>query len=167
MTQHDLIDLLQYNSWANQRILRCARQISTEELLGPANFDHESAFQTLRHMLDVAWSWRLMAQLVPATQLLWEVEDLSDLAKVMTFWQMEEATMLAYVQSLDEQSINATVEYGTAQGRSPQSTKLWQIIAHVIDHGTHHRSELARYCTNCDHSPGNLSFMGFLSVTSR
>ena len=163
MTQFDLLTLLAYNYWANARILDCAERVTRAQLMEPANFDHQSAFQTLRHIVDVEWSWRLMAQQVSAIAMLWDVEDLSDLEKVRAFWRRDEATMRAYLESLDDDAVNAEIDYGSAQGRSAQSKKLWQIVMHIINHGTHHRSELARYFTDCGHSPGDIDFMDFLS----
>ena len=91
MTQSDLLTLLDYNYWANARILDCAERVTRAQLMEPANFDHQSAFQTLRHIVDVEWSWRLMAQQVSAIAMLWDVEDLSDLEKVRAFWRRDEA----------------------------------------------------------------------------
>ena len=162
MTQSDLLTILQHNYWANKRILACANLVTTEQLMQPANFDHESAFQTLRHILDVEWSWRLMAQQVKAIELLWDVEDLSNLAKVEAFWRSDETTMLSYIGSMDEAAINADIEFGSSQERDPQSAKLWQIMLHIVDHGSQHRSELARYFSDCGHSPGDINFLDFL-----
>lgn len=165
MQREDILDLLSYNRWANERVLTQLELLSAEQLTAVANHDHGSAWQTLLHLVDVEWSWRLMAQRLPAVTVLWEVEDLADLARVKAFWLNEQQTLLTYVQAIDEAQLNTMVEFGTPQGWPPRQAKLWQILAHVVNHSTQHRTELARYLTDCGHSPGDLSLLQFLSHT--
>ncbi len=163
MQRSDILDLLRYHDWANQQILTYSERLSPPQLIAPANLDHGSAFQTLLHMVDVEWSWRLMAQQLPATQMLWEVKELPDLPAIKAFWQIEQQQRLVYIHQLDETTLNAEVEYGSAQGRPPKSAKLWHILVHILDHSTQHRSELARYLTDCGHSPGDIDLIDTLS----
>jgi uncharacterized damage-inducible protein DinB len=50
--------LVRYHAWANERILATAALLTDEELHRPATHDHGSAFGTIRHLVDVDWSWR-------------------------------------------------------------------------------------------------------------
>ena len=56
--------------------------------------------------------------------------------------------MLDYVRSLSEADLEQAVDYGTAQGGEPQYANVWQILLHVVNHSTHHRTELSRYLRN-------------------
>lgn len=164
MQHADMLDLLAYNRWANAQIVRQLEQVAHGQLRATANLDHGSAWQTLLHLVDVEWSWRLMAQRIPATTVLWAVADLADLVRVQTFWHTEEQALLTYVQSLDEAMLNSPVEFGTPQGWPPRQAKRWQILVHIVNHSTQHRTELARYLTDSGHSPGDLSLLQFLSL---
>lgn len=165
MERDTLLDLLRYNEWANGRILAISERLTPEQLTTPAALDHGSAWQTLLHLVDVEWSWRLIAQGQPAPPLLWEIEPLADLAQLAAFWQGEQATLRAYVQRLDKAALQAMVEFGAAQ--APQQAKRWHILVHLLNHSTQHRTELARYLTDCGHSPGDLDLLDrLMSVVS-
>jgi len=47
------------------------------------------------------------------------------------------------------------VVYKTTKGQ-PMRDVLWQIIAHMVNHSTQHRSEAAMLLTGCGRSPGDL-----------
>jgi hypothetical protein len=54
----ELLAFVRYHAWANDRILTVAAGLSDEALRATGKFDHDSAFQTFRHLVDVDWSWR-------------------------------------------------------------------------------------------------------------
>ena len=58
MDADSLLSFVRFHAWANDRILTKTASLSDEELRGPANLDHATAFQTLRHLVDVDRSWR-------------------------------------------------------------------------------------------------------------
>ena len=58
MDPDTLLPFVRYHAWANNAILKTTAELSEEELRRPAVLDHGSAFDTLRHLVDVDWSWR-------------------------------------------------------------------------------------------------------------
>ncbi len=58
MKADTLLAFVGYHAWANDRILTTAAGLSDEEFLATGKLDHDSVFQTLRHLMDVDWSWR-------------------------------------------------------------------------------------------------------------
>jgi uncharacterized damage-inducible protein DinB len=136
---------------AVRRIGEIGRPLTLAQLQAAAKISHETAFDLVRHMLDTEWSWRLFASGSAGQQYLWKVEDISNLPALQRFWSAERDRMLDYVHSLSEADLERAVEYGTAQGGKPQHAKVWQILLHVVNHSTHHRTELSRYLEDCGH----------------
>ena len=162
MDRDTLLELLHYNEWANGQILDTTERLPPEQLTAQTALDHGTAWQTLLHLVDVEWSWRLIAQGIPAPQLLWEVESFADLAQLKSYWLGEQATLRSYVQSLDAAALNAPIALGTAPDGSLRQAKRWHILAHLLNHSTQHRTEVARYLTDCGHSPGDLDLLDLL-----
>jgi uncharacterized damage-inducible protein DinB len=157
MNTEDVLFLIGYHVRANGQIMEKTAELSDDELRRPASLDHGSAFQTLRHLVDVDWSWRefLRGNDVGETYL-WDISPLPDLESIATFWAEEHARLLAFVGSLDQRGLDQPMTIGF---ENTVDVPRWQILAHVVNHGTQHRSELARYLTESGHSPGDLDLI--------
>ena len=161
MDADSLLALVRFHAWANDRILTTAAGLSDEEFRRTANLDHGSAFQTLRHVVDVDWSWRelCLGNDVGDTYVWDHGFALDDLPAIHAFCLEEDARLRRYVESLDDaaliESLSASADFARPR---------WLVVAHVVNHGTQHRSELARYLTECGHSPGDLDLLDALEL---
>ena len=158
-----LLALLRFHAWANDRILTTAAGLSDEEFRRAANLDHGSAFQTLRHLVDVDWSWRefCMGNDVGDTYVWDHGFVVDDLPAIHEFCLEEDARLRRYVESLDEAALSEPL---AMSADANDTVPRWLILAHVVNHGTQHRSELARYLTECGHSPGDLDLLDALGL---
>lgn len=157
MTHEEVLFFLSYHQRVTDRILETAARLTPEQLTQPASFDHGTAFRTLLHLMDVDWSWREVCCCdSPGETYLWDVVPLPDLPAIAQFWAEEKLRLTEYVNTLDEVSLAQTVAWGA---RRQHSAQVWQILCHMVNHGTQHRSELARYFTECGHSPGDLDLI--------
>ena len=77
-------------------------------------------------------------------------------------WDEEEILMRDYLAGLNDADLERVVTYQNTKGDS-FSRPLWQLLTHVVNHGTQHRSEVALYLTNFDRSPGDMDITVFLS----
>ena len=156
MDGDSLLALVRFHAWANDRILTTATDLSDEELRRSATLDHDSAFGTIRHLVDVDWSWReyCIGNDVGDTYVWDHGFELDDLPALHAFCLEEDARMRGYVSSLDNSALNEPIRIG-----SDLTVPRWLLVAHVVNHGTQHRSELARYLTECGHSPGDLDLL--------
>lgn len=150
-----MASVVRFHGWANERIMDTAAHLTDDELRRAGGLDHGTAFQTLRHLVDVDWSWReFCAGNDVGETYVWDQVPLEDLASIRAFSAEEDVRLLEYVASLDEAALAESVA-GTGGFSRPR----WLILAHTVNHGTQHRSELARYLTECGHSPGELDLL--------
>jgi uncharacterized damage-inducible protein DinB len=161
MDSESLLALVRFHAWANDRILTVAPGLSEEELRRDAVLDRGSAFETLRHLVDVDWSWRqfCLGNDIGDTYVWDHGFMLDDLPAIHAFCLEEDGRLRSYVESLDERLLNEPM----VMSEDPDDLiPRWLIVAHVVNHGTQHRSELAHYLTRCGHSPGDLDLVDAL-----
>ncbi len=157
MNRADILWLLAYHNRANAKIFETAGNLSEEQLKQANTFDLDTAFQSLRHMVDVDWSWRLTAQgSGPIKDYLWERVPMNTFAEVRAAWEQDSAELMAFAEALDDAALQNEVLINRETG---ERTPVWKILAHVVNHGTQHRAELARYLTVCGYSPGDLDLL--------
>ena len=156
MNTSDLLAFVRFHAFANDRILTMAAELTDDELRRPAPLDHGTAFDTLRHLLDVDWSWREYCEGRDVGETyVWEHGyDLDDVVQMHLFCTEEDARLRAFVASLDRDAIDESLALD-----EEFSVPRWLLLVHIVNHGTTHRSELARYLTDLGHSPGDLDLM--------
>lgn len=156
-----LLALIRFHAWANDTILTAAADLSDEELRRAAVLDHGSAFDTLRHLVDVDWSWRefCVGNDVGNTYVWDHGFALDDLPAIHASCLEEDARLRGYVESLDDAALAESLAMN-ADFTAPR----WLVVVHVVNHGTQHRSELARYLTEHGHSPGDLDLLDALQL---
>ena len=155
MDTDSLLAFVRFHAWANRRIIETAIELTDDEVHRAGPFDHGTAFQTVRHLVDVDWSWREFCTGNDVGETyVWEKVPLEDLASPGAFSGAEDARLLAFVGSLDDASLAEPLTLSDGA-----SVPRWLIVAHVVNHGTQHRSELARYLTDRGHSPGELDLL--------
>jgi uncharacterized damage-inducible protein DinB len=158
-----LISLLNYNYEANEQVLRQVEALTGDALNADANISYGSVFELVRHMADTEWSWRRIARGEPAQQLLWEVEDLSDVPALRRFLAEEQTRAVAYVEGLSEDELDRSVSLGSNQDDEPSAARVWQILVHLLNHSTHHRAELSRQLAEVGHPVGenDIDYLGY------
>ena len=158
-----LLAFVRYQAWANDRVLATAAWITDDDLRRPDTFDRGSAFDTLRHLVDVDWSWReFCAGRDVGESYVWDHGyTLDDVAQLHAFTREEDARLRDYVAALDQPALDEPL----VMSDDPNDTiPRWLILTHVVNHATQHRSELARYFTVCGHSPGDLDLLDALTL---
>jgi len=152
-----LPELVRYHVGVNERILDGSAKLTEEEFRRPGTTDNGSAYETLLHMVVVDWSWREFCIGNDDDDTYPDNWPFPDLATIRSFWDEEHARLIAYAGSLYEGTMTEVLTWDS-EGK-PWSAPRWEVVVHIVNHGTQHRAELARYLTECGHSPGDLDLI--------
>jgi uncharacterized damage-inducible protein DinB len=161
MNKSEIQTLFDYNYWANSRVLQSASNLPADLFQAPYKLSHGSLRGALVHILGAEIVWRLRCQAGVSISALPAEDEFPILAALQQRWTEEEQLMRAYLSSLSDEALNRTIKYNTTQG-APQENLLWQLLVHVVNHGTQFRSEAAVAETDYNQSPGNLDFIYYL-----
>jgi uncharacterized damage-inducible protein DinB len=141
MNVEDFRLLYDYNSWANHRTLDACAALSEEQFTRDLGSSFRSVRDTLAHICGVEWLWlerwhgRSHNALPPAVEF-------PNLASLRRRWDEVEQNLLDYVASLTPEDVQRTIQHKTTQDVS-QSAPLWQMLQHLVNHGTYHRGQVA------------------------
>ncbi|HSL29642.1 MAG TPA: DinB family protein [Anaerolineales bacterium] len=163
MNKQDLQVLYRYNQWANGKILNAAAGVTEEQFLAPAAFPHGGLRSTLVHVLSAEWIWRKRWEGTSPTSLL-KPDDFPTFESLCKRWLEEERQLMDFVDHVDDEALNRAFHYSNTTGQ-PFSRILWQAMAHVVNHGTQHRTEAAAMLTGYGYSPGDIDLIIFLNET--
>lgn len=146
-----------YASWATARVLAVVDGLAPEQLHAAPIPAHGSLFATLVHTLggEIIWRERIQGA-APRTFL--SPDDVPTLADLRALWSAEAAHWRELLADLDDAAVAAPLTYPNMSGRL-FTQPVWQILAHLVNHGTQHRAEAAAILTALGHSPGDLDMI--------
>lgn len=142
-----------YHRWANRRLFDVAAGLGDATVtrdMGP-----QWSFPTIKGMFahvygaDALWLSRWNGT-SPAR--LQGDADFSTLGSLRAKWDLLEAGQRAFVDGLVEADLARPVIYRNTQGAEFQ-VALGPLLQHVVNHATHHRSEVATMITLINGSP--------------
>lgn len=162
MNAKDIQTLMDYHCWATDKVLRKLTRLSQAELQKPCWLSRGTLMKTLIHMADTEWSWRVACQTGMLPPELTE-KDFPDFKTLNAFWKKELESLRTYAGSLKGNQPERTVAYRWPQAR-PRTKPLWQVLMHLLDHGTQHRAEVGIYLHTLGRSPGDMDFLKFLAA---
>lgn len=162
MNTHSLQLLFDYSDWADERILGAAGRLTAAQYVATfPGVSHGSLRATLVHMLSAATIWRLRCLEGVSPGGMLREADVSTFADLRARWAEEAQAMRDGLARLDDAALAATVEYRTTNG-TPMQGVLWQLLVHLLNHGTQHRAEAAVALTALGQSPGDVDLILFL-----
>lgn len=145
-------ELYDYHRWANHRLYdfalglgeaACAREVGTQ-------FSYARVTRMFAHLYGADWLWLQRWKGTSPTAV--PGDELTTMAAVRRQWDGLEAEQKAFVDGLTDADLDRVVDYKNTEGAGFRAP-LGALLAHVANHATHHRSEIATMVTMLSGSP--------------
>ena len=151
MTYDDLRLLIDYNYWARDRVLDAVAKITPEQFIRPMGNSFNSIRDTVAHICTAEriWITRLTGE---KPQGLQKPDRLPDVDAARKEWAKLEGEMREQLARLGPEAVERTIEYQDLRG-DDQLDVLWQMLQHVVNHGTYHRGQITTMLRQLDAVP--------------
>jgi len=136
-----LQQLYDYTYWANRRYLAVAESLTEKQLRGRQGNSWGNIYSVLLHMLssETVWLRRWQGDF-PRAHL--DPNDYPTLNAVREKWIQVEREMRSFMDRQTQESLLQEISYVNFAGKTFH-VQLWEMLAHIPNHETHHRGELA------------------------
>lgn len=125
------IRLLEYDQYANQVILKTIRESNNPE----------QPIRLMGHLLAAQERWLSRCKNEPVLQNeLWPLKETVPFDDLII---KQSGEWLAYLNTLTPADFDTEIHYKNSLGTA-YSDKLVDILAHLINHGTHHRAQIGQ-----------------------
>jgi uncharacterized damage-inducible protein DinB len=158
MRAQEVLTLFEYHCSTNTRLLEKYARLENQFTGDAGSLTPLRA--TLAHILDADTAWRGIYQTGDDPPEL-TPDDFPDAGSLDRGFKQEEEEWRSFLGKLDDSHLDQDMDW-TNPLDERTSRPLWQVLFHVFNHGTQHRSEVAAGLTEHGASPGDLDFLFFL-----
>ncbi len=132
--------LWRYNNWAWSHLLESVQKLPDEEFKKEHPFFWKSIHTTLAHTVAAEKLWLERLKGNNPDRLL-DAKNLPTLNSILELRHQMQEQWMAYLNSLSSERVNGQISYRSTEGIM-QHNKVADIIQHVANHSTEHRSQL-------------------------
>jgi uncharacterized damage-inducible protein DinB len=140
MNLADLNTWLDYHYWARDVILDAVAPLNAEQFTRPIESSFKSVRDTVAHMYGAEWLWynRWTGQLDASMP---KYDSWPDLTSIKKAWRDHEVRVRTLVNDGGEAGVSRVYNYKSLAGQ-PTSSQFWEMLVHVVNHGSYHRGQV-------------------------
>lgn len=133
--------LFEYHFGENRVIWdKCVSSLTYEQFIQENTYAHGSLRDQLIHLIDVDEVWfSELACSQPSD--LFQPADYDDRPELRRHWDRVETAMRAYLAGLQDEMLFTRP---IVEPEEDQDLLVWQVLLHVVNHGTDHRAQILR-----------------------
>lgn len=129
--------LFAYNASLSARLWESMMQLTEAQFVQDVPYAHGSLRNHVVHLAGVDGRWlRGLQERPDPLSFTPDPRDYPDRASARTLWQTTADEMAAYIATLDDARL--------AQTARGMNEPVWQILMHLVNHGTDHRAQMLR-----------------------
>lgn len=149
---------LDYNAWADRHLLDAAARLSKEELTRDFHTADHNVLGTLVHVFASERVWLARLQGGPHPGYVTDAD--RDLTVLQNDWPALHRRWSVWALKLTDEDAAASVSYTDMKG-TPWKQPLWKLVLHIVNHGTHHRGQVAGFLRAMGHIPPPLDLVRY------
>ncbi len=154
---------IDYTAWATERMVRAAGELTEEELTRDFGTADGSVLGTLVHTFaaDRIWMWRLAGGTHPG----FVSEADRHLPVLQTEWPALHERWRQWAAGLTDEKAGEMLSYSDLKGH-PWTQPIWQLVLHVVNHGTHHRGQVSGFLRSLGRTPPATDLVLYYRLTT-
>lgn len=155
---------LAYTTWATRRLVGAAAQLPPEELTHDFKTADRSVLGTLVHVYAADRIWLARLTQAPSGPFVTDAD--YRLSVLQEDWPALHARWQQWAGALTDEAAHANLAYKDTKG-NPYTQPVWQVVLHVVNHGTHHRGQAAGFLRTLGRTPPPLDLAAYYREQAR
>jgi uncharacterized damage-inducible protein DinB len=140
---------LDYTYWASDRLLDAARPLNEDELTRDLDSSFGGVMGTLVHIFQADRIWLSRVSGAPR-YALGEPDETWTIDSLQSAWVDVHLGWIDWVGGVSD--VSQVLDYVNLAGKANQLT-LWQVVFHVVNHGTYHRGQITTMLRQLSYTP--------------
>lgn len=129
--------LIAYNTSLDQQLWASMLHLTEAQFVQDVPYSHGSLRNHIVHIAGVNGRWlRGLRELPDPMSFKPDPSDYPDRKSAQALWETTRAEIKAYIATLDDVRL--------AQAARGMNEPVWQVLMHLINHGTDHRAQMLR-----------------------
>jgi Uncharacterized protein conserved in bacteria len=154
-----LLTHLRFHRWATGQVLEETMALPAPDLMKDLKSSFPSVYDTVVHLYQSDSIWLARFEERP-TGTRADYEAPGCLYDLRTAWMDVLDRLIAFADGLADSGWEREISYKTLAG-VPYRTPIWQMILHVVNHGTHHRGQITTILRQLGATPRNLDLIAY------
>jgi len=151
MNLQDLRGLLDYHYWARDRMLDAVAVLTPDQYTRDLRSSFRSIRDTLVHLYSAEWAWyERWHGRSPSSPL--DAGQFPGVEGLRRAWNENEQNVRAFLEALGESGTSRVFAFKMLSGQAG-SAAFWQMLQHMVNHGSYHRGQVTTMLRQLGASP--------------